>query len=157
MRKEQLKNAIEKGYDLVYTVHDYFDGPLKGIADNEGIPHVYQRIFDEVQDDWSNRYYLKSISTSEFSVVLEEWATWEKWIQAFNQGLVNLESHPCLPEDRERKKELRALVNIIFRIDLDSCLIATGEFSDLEICVSKDATSIVSGIRPLKVKWHKEE
>jgi hypothetical protein len=38
----------------VYVEQDWYDGPRAGIADVHGLPHRFESIFDESQDDYSN-------------------------------------------------------------------------------------------------------
>lgn len=45
-------------YNNVWTVNDYFDGCIIGVADYKNHPYIYERIFDEEKDGWSGNYYL---------------------------------------------------------------------------------------------------
>jgi len=38
-----LEQALESGYERVYTAVDYCDGPRKGIAEYRDYPHLYVR------------------------------------------------------------------------------------------------------------------
>jgi hypothetical protein len=37
---------LQPGYECVFTVTDYYDGPRKGIANYNGRPHFYECVFD---------------------------------------------------------------------------------------------------------------
>ena len=47
---------LKPGYEEVFTVTDYYDGPRQGIANFKGKPHFYDCIFDEARQDYSDRY-----------------------------------------------------------------------------------------------------
>ncbi len=93
---------IDAGYDKVHTVTDYYDGARAGVADFNGQPHYYECQFDEAKDDWSDVFLLKPIDSETFRLALEDWDIWERWNAAYEDGRVSLDTHPALPEDREK-------------------------------------------------------
>jgi len=48
------ESGLEPGEEIVFTVNDYWDGPLKGIANFQGKPHFYERIVDSPSDDYAD-------------------------------------------------------------------------------------------------------
>ena len=50
---------LKQGYERVHTVLDYYDGPRKGVADFEGQPHLYECIFDDANDNYSDSFQFR--------------------------------------------------------------------------------------------------
>ena len=42
---------LKLGFEEVFTVTEYYDGPRQGIANFTGKPHFYDCIFDEARQD----------------------------------------------------------------------------------------------------------
>jgi hypothetical protein len=72
--------GLKPGYERVYTVVDYYDGPRKGIADYKGKPHLYECMFDESKDNYSERFLLAPLDA------MEDWAIWQRWELANHTG-----------------------------------------------------------------------
>ena len=89
---------------------DYYDGPLKGIADYQGQPHLYERIFDESKDNYSESFRLAPLDAETVHVALEDWAIWQRWELAYHAGRTDLSTHPALPHESKRHKELEAIL-----------------------------------------------
>jgi hypothetical protein len=70
-------------FETVYTVTDWYDGPREGIADFNGMPHLYQWQFDNAKDDWADTLLLTPVDEETFRLALEDWAIWVRWEQAF--------------------------------------------------------------------------
>jgi len=132
---------LKPGYETVFTVTDYYDGPRQGIANFKGEPHFYDCIFDEERNDYSNLYRLTPVSPHIFDLAREDWAIWERWEAAFHDGNTTQESHPALPEDRVRHEEIRAVIDSALGTDKEGCVIQAGSFEE-------------GRIRPLQVRWN---
>jgi hypothetical protein len=115
-------------YERVYTVTDYLDQPRQGIAALKGEPYAFQGIFDQDADEWSNRYYLKPLDAETFALAMEAWGIWRRWKDAFRGGEVDQDSHPALPQDRERMTQLSDQLGPLLAIDPASALVAEGHF-----------------------------
>ena len=98
---------LKPGYEYVFTVTEYYDGPRKGIANFKGLPHSYECVSDQDKDEYSDLYRLTLISDTSFELAKEDWAIRKKWETAFHLGKATLESHPVLPQDRARHQQLR--------------------------------------------------
>jgi hypothetical protein len=96
-----------RNFETVYTVMDYYDGPRTGTANLNGTPYHFDREYDEINDDWSDTYLLTPMDSTMLRDELEIWQIWLRWKTARDSGLVTLESHPALPEDRQRFNELQ--------------------------------------------------
>ena len=92
--------------DEVITTNHFHDVPRLGVAQLNGVPHIYEAIFDENSDEYSNNYYLSPIDDQKLAAILEDWAIWQRWQAAFNAKQTTLETHPALPADLKRHNEL---------------------------------------------------
>ncbi len=115
-------------HNPIFTVDEYYDGPISGVTELNGKPHIYQCIFDENEDEYSQRYYLQQIPQDIFTLKLEQWELWLKWVAAFKKGEVTTDTHPVLPEDSKRNKELDKLTIEATTINIDLCEIMRAEF-----------------------------
>jgi aromatic ring-cleaving dioxygenase len=104
-------------WDRVYTVHDYYDGPRRGIADVDGVPHIYEAEFDHSSDDYGDTYFVSPFDESLLALILEDWETWLRWNSAFKRGEVSIESHPARPEDRARHEALKVAIGDRLKVD----------------------------------------
>jgi hypothetical protein len=59
-----LKQRGSMGRDRVYTLNDYYDGPRIGIADVDGVPHVYEAEFDHSSDEYGDTYFVSPVNES---------------------------------------------------------------------------------------------
>jgi hypothetical protein len=139
---------LKPGYEEVFTVTDYYDGPRKGIANFKGLPHFYDCIFDEAKEESSDLYRLTPISERIFELAKEDWAIWKKWRSAFDSGKATRESHPALPQDRVRHEEIRAILDSALTTDTAVCAVRHGSFE------RRGSGEYPKGsMRPLQVRW----
>ena len=106
----QESEDLEPGNEIVFTVTDYYDGPLNGIANFLGKPHFYERIFDSTRDDYSDMYRLTPIDDRTFQLAMEAWEIWRRWETAFHAGRAKMDSHPALPENVAKYEELKRVL-----------------------------------------------
>jgi hypothetical protein len=45
-------------YETVYNMLGWWDGPHTGVADYQGVPHLFRRDFDEAADEYAQTYAL---------------------------------------------------------------------------------------------------
>ena len=112
--------------ERVYTMTDYYDGPREGIADFEGRPHLYERVFDD-EEGPTEFFELREVDADTFALALEAWGIWLRWHEAYHSGTTTIETHPALPEDRARHDQLRALLEP--RLRAGSSFRVTGQFN----------------------------
>jgi hypothetical protein len=103
MNIEELKPE----YESVFTVTDYWDGPRKGIANYQGKPHLYECIFDEAREGYSDLFQLTPIDSETLRLALEDWDIWQRWETAFRLGKVERSTHPALSNESKRHGELQ--------------------------------------------------
>ena len=77
----------------VWTVNDYWDGCIIGVAEFENEYCIFERIFDDKTDDWSNNYYLTPINKLDFTVIMQDLERWKKWRSDFDKGNNTISSY----------------------------------------------------------------
>lgn len=97
-------------FECVYTMTEWYDGPRRGIADFEGKPHLYEADSDDGSEEYIPTFRLTPVSTEVLALALEDWAIWERWELAFSEGRTSRDTHPALPEERERHEQLTATI-----------------------------------------------
>ena len=139
---------LKPGYERVYTVVDYYDGPRKGIADYRGKPHLYECIFDEAKGNYSNSFLLAPLDSETFRLAMEDWAIWERWELAYHTAKTDLSTHPALPHESERHKELAGTLEKLLVVDAAKAVTRIGYFE------ATGGEALPKGVvRPLQVKW----
>lgn len=126
-------------YEAVHTITDWYDGARGGVADLNGKPHYYENHWNEGEDDWSEIYFLQMLDAETFALAMEDWEIWLRWELAFKNGEATQETHPALPEERQRHDELEKILAERLVISPETSVKATAEF--------------IYG-QPTKVKWH---
>jgi hypothetical protein len=58
-------------WERLYTVNDYHDGPLLGVADYKGTPHIYEAEFSSEDDEYTGRFRLAKIEPQLLALVME--------------------------------------------------------------------------------------
>jgi hypothetical protein len=140
--------ALKPGYEVVHTVKDYYDGPRSGIANYGGSPHLYECIFDEQKEDYTDVFRLTPIDTETFKLALEDWTIWKRWEIAFHSGITDHSTHPCLPEDRQRHLEIKPILEERLVIEPTLAISRVGKFEPIgNVLLPKGV------MRPLQVKW----
>ncbi len=109
--RPRAKQSSAYHSDIVHMVIDYWGGPIKGVADYRSNPHYFKALFDEEKDDWSDVFLLTPLNSETFQLFLESNRIWLRWKEAHERGQASDESHPALPEDRERMSELDNLIS----------------------------------------------
>jgi hypothetical protein len=137
---------LKPGCEIVFTVTDYYDGPRSGIANFRGKPHLYECIFDQTANDYTDTYLLTPVSDEMFSLAMEDWQIWKRW-EVARAGHATVDSHPALPDDRARHEEIALKLQGI-TADLSASLKRIGIF---EVLGTPDLPKGV--IRPLQVRW----
>ena len=139
--------ALDAGFEQVYTVTDFYDGPRQGIADFNGKPHLFVSEFENETQEFG-MYHVSLVTEEILELALEGWAIWRRWETAFHQGLTTTETHPALPEDRSRHLELELLLQTVLVLDENTARKVEAVFK-LHI----DPGWNQLGARPLQVNW----
>lgn len=79
---------------------------------------------------------------------MEDWAIWKRWELAYHAGKTDLSTHPALPDESERHKELESILEKVLVIDPAKAVTRIGLFEAM------GGETLPKGvIRPLQVKW----
>lgn len=144
MKNEELK----PGYECVFTVTDYYDGPLKGVANYLKRPHFYERIFDGEKDAYSEVFRLSPLDTEIFQLAIEDWDIWRRWEIAFHTGKADIGTHPALPHEAKRHAELKSVLDKSLIIEPRNAVARIGQFEVL------GEPNLPEGVRrAMQVKW----
>jgi hypothetical protein len=100
---------IVRRFERVHTMTDFYDGPRGGIADFDGRPYSYRARFDEATG-YSDVFDLRAVDDETLQLAVEDWEIWKRWEDAFLAGQAAQDTHPALPEDRERHREIAAVL-----------------------------------------------
>lgn len=126
-------------FEIVHTISDWYDGARAGVADLRGEPHYFQNEWLESEQYWSDIYFLTPLDVEMFELAKEDWEIWLRWEKAFNEGRTTHDTHPTLPEDRQRHREVERFLVEHLVVDSEASVKATAEF--------------VYG-QPTKVRWN---
>jgi hypothetical protein len=137
-------------FEVVHTVHHWWDGPRAGFADFRGEPHVYSSSWDAQADDWSDVYALAPIDRATFALAREDWAIWRRWQAAYHAGHVAVSSGPALPDDRARSEELKPVLRPLLEGQFTPVAYARAEFR------RRAGGDAVSAPYDLEVRWQVE-
>lgn len=140
--------VLETGFERVHTMTDYYDGPRRGIADFEGVPHLYVSEWDDGADIDANTFKLSPVEPRVLALALEAWAIWRRWETALHEGRTTAKTHPALPEERSRSDELEQILERELKIDEHNYVRVQGDFKPLD-----DPAWSGLGWRPLQVHW----
>jgi hypothetical protein len=115
-------------WERVLTVSDIHDIPRRGVANFRDKPHLYQSQYSDAEDDYTDRFLLMEIESELFQLILEDWAIWLRWRAAFRDGVVSVDSHPALPEERRRHDEIKQIVDSWLSANPAKPILVAGEF-----------------------------
>jgi hypothetical protein len=96
------------GLEPILMVTDTWDpGPTRGVAELQGLPVGFERVFDEDKDDYSDVFEVRGLPPEAAALAVERDEIFGRWRRAFDAGKVGLDTHPALPEDRTRAAALK--------------------------------------------------
>jgi hypothetical protein len=136
------------GYEVIFTIRDYIDGPRSGVADFHGRPHFFECVFDDTEDRYSNYYLLTNISQEVFKAAQENWEIFLRWREAFDAGKTGRDSHPALLQDKDRYDETKRLLDQALASGSSVAVRVHGEFEPLG--ESKPPFDVIT---PWQVRW----
>lgn len=92
----------------VYVELGRWDGPESGVADLDGEPHYFQRMWDQEEDDYSadGRHALWPIDMAILRKEIEAWHIFVAWNIRYQNGEATTDSHPGRGDLNPRYKQL---------------------------------------------------
>jgi len=115
-------------YEKVYTITDYYDGIRSGIADFRGVPHYYECPLNDNHQGYADYFLLRPIDEETFNLALEDWDIWGRWFESLQAHETTQETHPALPQDRERHNMIKSVLSEQLVVDYDRDLRAQANF-----------------------------
>ena len=94
----------------IFTVNEYYDGPVLGVAEFRDALYVYERQWDPALNRYGELFRLAPIEPDLLALVLEDWEIWLRWDSALKRGEADEESHPALPDERQRHREIQEFI-----------------------------------------------
>lgn len=76
-------SSVSAEKDRVLTLNDWWDGPRLGLATFRGGYCIFERVFSEELDDYTDRYWLTPVDETTARAVLDDWANWVAWMAPF--------------------------------------------------------------------------
>ena len=138
---------MENGFELVHTVLNYYDGEVSGVADYKGTPHFFERQFDSVEQEYSDKFLLTALTDDQFQKSIESYEIFLRWKAAFDSGKTDLATHPALPSERARWQELQKVLESALKTDPARALSVKGEM------MMNGGGRLFAGIGQSKVRW----
>ncbi|MFF0765059.1 hypothetical protein ACFYWH_34350 [Streptomyces sp. NPDC003737] len=87
------RQLITDGFERVYVELEWYDGPRKGLAVIDGVPHYFEgRDYDHA--DEADEYDVWSASEAAVAMEREQWAIFANWNERREAGAMDLGSHP---------------------------------------------------------------
>ncbi|MFA5121535.1 hypothetical protein [Zavarzinia sp.] len=115
-------------WNRVVTADVFWDIPRGGIAFYGDRLVAYRNLWDEAADDYADCYALAPVDPALLPLIEERWAIWIRWSDARVRGDAPPETHPALPDDRQRYDTLCGIIGPQIEIDEKCCLRRRAEF-----------------------------
>ena len=97
-------------WEKVYTVTtSEGPSPLTGVADCGGRPHLYARVFSDIDDEYADEYRVMEIDRDLLALLVEDFQIFLRWRAAFDGRATTLDTHPSLA-DKARHEALKAAI-----------------------------------------------
>lgn len=116
--------------DKILTVHDYYDGPRLGLAEWNGVPHIYEAEHDHSTEEYGDTYFLSSVEPALLALILEDWDIWLRWKAASERGEIPATPHGVLPIDSRRSAMIKELIGNRLRSDPENRAYVKAVFND---------------------------
>lgn len=107
---------------------DWYDGPIGGVADYRGRPHLYEAQWDDEVEQFGPRFLLSPLDDATRDLAIEDWEIWLRWDAAFKAGATDESTHPALPAERARHEQLQVELALRLVIDPAQSFVMFGEF-----------------------------
>ena len=104
---EEMRNTVTLNeLELVVVEHEWYDGPVSGVAYVDGVPHQFLRAEDEPEEDGSYKFKVWPISPETLAIEIESWKIFVNWNREYEAGSAGLDRHPASGGISERYDQL---------------------------------------------------
>ncbi|MBO0835849.1 MAG: hypothetical protein J2P28_10060 [Actinobacteria bacterium] len=98
-------------FERVHIELDWYDGPRRGLADVDGMPHYFQAVHDYGgTGEPGDEYLVWPASDTALALEREQWLIFVDWNTRYEAGTANVDSHPGHGRINARYDELSALL-----------------------------------------------
>jgi hypothetical protein len=122
--------------DKVETIFDFWDCPRKGIASYEGNLHLFECVFDEITDEYSNVYRLKIVSSELLQLITEEENLRINWDNKRIKTEEDKATYPILLEDKKRFELITTILETELSINESNSFAKIAKFTLIEYMAS---------------------
>lgn len=96
------QRLIAQGYERVYVENDYWDGPVSGVADVDGVPCYFHSAYFAGEDETdSGEFFIWGVNRSTLEAEIEHYRIFAEWLC---NGAIG--QHPGSPPENARFHEL---------------------------------------------------
>lgn len=125
---------MDDEWETVYTLDDWYDGPRRGMADFQGVPHYFVSLFyDLLPHRQLHEFEIAAMPPIALETALELQSIWERF-QAMNAAnpipFTTKQEWGALPQDRARRAELEAIMAAHRDMNLPRVFFVYGEFGE---------------------------
>jgi hypothetical protein len=89
-------------FEIIHSCEDWYDGPRSGIADYQGVPHLFTSEWRDIDSREGDTFLLSPVDAETFRLALENGAIWRRWETAFHQGRTTQDTHPCFTRRKSK-------------------------------------------------------
>lgn len=135
-------------FEIVHTCTEWWDAPRCGIADYEGVQHLFVSESVDYYGQKDDTFLLSPVDAETFQLALVDWGIWRRWQTAFPQRRTSQQTHPALAEDRARHEELKQLLDARLIVDKTTAIRKAAKYRR-----RRDPTSSGFSLSPQEVQW----
>jgi hypothetical protein len=105
---EPLDDAA--GWETVHVEHDWYDGPVSGVADVNGHAHYFRRVNDDSQHEGTDEFYVWPAAADAVLLELQNWLRFVAWNERYEAGQATVATHPGVGGVDERYDTVECLL-----------------------------------------------
>lgn len=111
---------------------------------------LYYFEYQGYKEKGENIYHLSPITNEILNLVIEDWIIWKRWDIAYHKGIIGKEIHPFLPEDKDRGKQIKSILDDALKITESNYIKLDAEFT------IESGQEKVLGMKKYLVNWTKK-
>ena len=142
-----MSNSV---FEPVLMIWDIYDGVRTGLAEYDGRPHYFKCLWDEPNENYSERFELSPIDATFLNAATQQWKIYREWELKFHTGMVTLETHPGHRGTNQKYDELEDEVNLAIK----KLVPLKDKFIPKFRALPNQDTLPTGVLRELEVKWN---
>lgn len=137
-------------FERVFSVWDYYDGILTGVANFHGTAHYFDKDWSEEQGDYLPTFTLIPITEAELAEVVKRESIFRAWEARFHRGEVDESTHPGAAGGSASNAELQGAIKARGAGARTSLRHSIPEFSSVPLQPPRPKGAMAV----FQVKWH---